>query len=117
MPCPCLARTCRDKACRVHTLPVSGRALPLLHTSEQPRDNCPVLPTVSPAPTAPPVVPVGPLCHTICALHHCLCSRQRLHRALWLDASAPLRFPASRLCGSTVLPSSGQRQHQSRVHR
>src|SRR6267142_762326 len=116
MPYLCLARIYLNKACRARTLPVPGRGRPLPHTSGPPRDNCPGLQTVSPAPTAPPDAPVGLLWHTTCALHQHLCSRQRPRRVPWPAAPAPPHFPASLPCGSTLLLSPDRRPPQNRVH-
>src|ERR1700731_2018205 len=106
MPGSCSRRTCwLSKACLVHTLPEPGRARLLLHPNGPPRDNYLGPQPLSPAPTAPPVAPVEPLWHTICALLQHLCSRQRPHQVPWPDAAAPPHFPASRLFGSTLLPA------------
>src|ERR1041385_1481009 len=116
MPCLCLGRICLNKVCPAHTLPVSGRVRPPLHTNGPPRDNCPGLQTVSRVPTVLPAAPVGPLCHTTGALVLHLCSRQRLHRAPWPDAAAPPRFPASRPYGSTLPLVPDRRPPQKLAH-
>src|SRR6185437_12812727 len=105
MPCLCLARIYSNKACRVRTLPLPGRALPLLHTNGLPQDNCPGLRIVLPTLTVPLAAPVGPLWHTTCALLHYLCSRQCPHRAPWPNEVAPLHFPVLQPSGSTRLLS------------
>src|SRR6478735_54608 len=116
MPCLFQARIYLNKACRVRTLLVLGRVLPLLHTNVPPPDNSPGPRTLSPAPTVLPAAPVGPPWHTTCALLQYLCSRPRLHRAPLPDAAARLHFPASRLFGSTLLLVPDRRQRQNRAH-
>src|SRR5579859_424741 len=112
----CLGRIYLNKDTRARTLPAPGRVQPPLHTSGPPRDNCPVLQTVWPTPTAPSAAPVVPPWHTTCAplLHPC--SRPHPHRVPWPNEAAPRHFPGLRPSGSTLLLSRDRLPRQSLAH-
>src|ERR1044071_3118956 len=112
MPYLCLGRICSNKVGGPRTLPLPARVQPPLHTNGPPRDNCPGLRTVLPAPTEPPAAPAALPWSTTCAPFLHPCSRPRPRRAPWPNEAAPPHFPALRPFGSTLLLSPDRLSRQ-----